>query len=119
MRLPGLILLASLSLVTNAESATPWIELRWNSCNGSNGVEPYTPTDHVLFVVLNGAEGDYNGIQCTIGVDRRCNYWPGASAIPDAWRFDNAGCQAGLLRTHDRPATAGAPASGPRRLSTP
>ena len=49
----------------------PRIELHWNTC-GNQAIEPYTPTDHVLLVMLAGAEGDYSGIEVTISVDGRC-----------------------------------------------
>lgn len=106
IRLALLLLLVSLLAPTAAfadDPAQPRIELHWNTC-GNQAVEPYAPTDHALLVILTGAEGDYDGIEVTIGVDGRCNPSSGGWDIPDAWRFDNAGCQAGLLRI-TRPAS--------------
>jgi len=78
--------------------------LSWHGCTTSEAfdIEPYTPTDHVLTVLIDGVDGDFEGIDVTIGVYDYCT--PGGQFIPKAWQFQPGGCREGLL-TIARPAS--------------
>jgi len=98
------LLLAGLALVLPRDAvAEPKIHLSWQGCTPTQLVEPYTQTDHVLTVLLDGAEGDFSGIDVKFAVFDPC--FGGGAYVPDAWRFDAAGCRAGEL-AFARPAVA-------------
>ena len=65
-------------------------------------IEPYSAADHVLTVSITGVDGDVYGVDFTIAIVDPCS--PEGQFIPQAWRFDPAGCQAGALRI-TRPAS--------------
>lgn len=102
LRIAALVLLGS--LVASAAGASG-IELRWNACSSpitNNNVEPWSAAQHDLVVTLTGYELDASEIDLTILVFDPCS--SDGQFIPQAWRFDAGGCQAGRLAI-DRPAS--------------
>src|SRR5690348_969532 len=98
------ILVASLLLLCPAlVSAYPQVDISWTGCNAGENLVPYDASDHVATISLIGADGDFDGFDITCVVNDRCI---GLGSFPDAWRFDAAGCQAGMLRV-TRPASLG------------
>jgi hypothetical protein len=107
------LLLAGLALVLPRDAvAQPKIHLSWHGCTVlEQQIEPYTQTDHVLTVSLDDIEGDFNGIDVTFAVFDHCT--PGGAFIPQAWRFDPAGCRAGLLSIARPASVDGCPGLAP------
>jgi len=88
-----------------ATAASAGVELRWNGCSSpvtNYNVEPYSAGQHDLVVTLTGFEMDASEIDLTILVFDPCS--TDGQFIPQAWRFEAGGCQAGRL-TIDRPAS--------------
>jgi hypothetical protein len=86
--------------------------ISWGDCDLANGGNRnWSATDHVLTVYVTNVEGDFDAVDFTLAIDGRCE--PTAQFIPQAWRFDPAGCQAGMLRI-ERPRTVtGCPSLAP------
>jgi hypothetical protein len=100
----SIALVALLALVA-VRDGSAGVGLRWNGCSSpitNLNVEPYSATQHDLIVTLSGYEMDANEIDLTIAVYDPC--FGEGEFIPQAWRFDAGGCQAGAL-TIDRPAS--------------
>jgi len=107
MKLPAFgrnALLAMLALCAAGEAGAG-VELRWNRCSSpvtDYNVEPYSAGVHDLIVTLSGVDMDASELDFTIAAYDPCS--SDGNYIPQAWRFDAAGCQAGAL-TIDRPAS--------------
>ena len=97
-----LALFALIALLTPT-GASGGVGLRWNGCASAlSNVEPYSAGVHDLIVTLSGYDGDVNEVDLTLIVFDGCSQE--GQYIPEAWRFDAGGCQAGAL-TIDRPAS--------------
>ena len=86
-------------------AANAGVELRWNSCSTpvtNYNVEPWSAGQHDLVVTLTGYEMDASEIDLTLLAYDPCS--SDGQFIPQAWRFEAGGCQAGRL-TIDRPAS--------------
>ena len=95
--------LVALFALFDARDASAGVGLRWNQCASpitNFNIEPYSATQHDLIVTLTGYEMDANQIDLTLVVYEPC--FGEGDFIPQAWRFDAGGCQAGAL-TIDRP----------------
>lgn len=93
------------SSVCEASAGVGGVGLHWNSCSSpivNFNVEPYSAGTHDLVVTLDGYELDADAIDLTLIVYDPCSQK--GKYIPQAWRFDAAGCQAGRL-TVDHPAS--------------
>jgi hypothetical protein len=82
-----------LQTVATPVQAVPSASIRWGSCPAFQGVNRYDPTStsQTITVTGTGFSGTIRNIRCTIRI------WAGGSQVPDAWRFDPAGCQGGRL----------------------
>jgi len=81
--------------------------LRWSGCSSEpelNAIEPYTAGPHVLTVTIDGGYGPiaWSAFEATIVVIDRCS--SDGQFIPQAWRFDAGGCNAGAMQVA-RPAS--------------
>ena len=91
------ILVASLLCVVVGGAAyaqtAPGLCLSWNSCPVQVPDQLFVgPQVYKLLVIGKGLAGSYNGHRSRIHID------PGpGNMIPDAWDFDDAGCQASLV----------------------
>jgi hypothetical protein len=96
-----LALCALLATLLAPTPATADFFVSWDGCEpdfGSN--RDWSATDHVLTVFVKNVQGDFNAVDFVLAVDGRCAAT--SQFIPEAWRFDPDGCQAGMLRV-ERP----------------
>ncbi len=111
----SILLLSALALVSATTPAHSNALVGWSGCTPViNEIEPYSAADHVLTVTIIGRGFVASSVDVTIGVFDRCT--TDSPFIPQAWRFDVAGCQSGALRV-ERPESYGgceslAPAPG-------
>jgi hypothetical protein len=112
--LATLVLLMGLSGIAHSQSGC--VRLSWGTCdpwvaNKSFGSPPY-----VLVYSIYGV-GDVNA-GCDSQIRIRHLSSGGSSAVGDAWRFDDAGCQAGEASLSDLALNRGCPAfRGPAPLA--
>lgn len=72
--------------------AVPYGEIRWGSCTGASYRYDPSSTSETAAVTVSGITGKIREIAFTIRI------WAGGSQVSDAWRYDENGCEAGLLR---------------------
>ncbi len=96
----------SLALVATPPAARADVWLGWSGgCTPPPfEIESYSTADHVLTVSIDGISVQANGIDITLAIFNRC--FGEGDFIPQAWRFDPAGCQSGALRV-EHPASFG------------
>jgi hypothetical protein len=102
-----LALLALLCIATSANS-TPTVSMTWSGCPGSNPPINRSLSDGPIATIVvsaTGFTGPVRAVDVRIGVGR-VPY----AGIPDAWRFDAAGCAAGGFQALYNAASADCPA---------
>jgi hypothetical protein len=109
--------LLALTLLLFAPSpAFAQVHTAWGDCNATDpSNENWSAGDHVLTIYVTGVGGDFQGGSFRLVVADRC-YQEGRY-LPQAWRFDAAGCQAGMLRVEYPASATGCATLGPRGVS--
>src|SRR5262245_45973924 len=81
--LAAFALTATLASMAHAEGCA---RISWASCDPWNKNIPFSPSPLVLVYSATGLSS------ANVGTDSNLHIYP---AVPDAWRFDDAGCQTG------------------------
>ena len=109
--LPALLLLAT------SATATPTVALHWGSCpfpagESTNRNQGVAPRDTIT-VTVKGLSGPVQGAQVFL-------FFTSQGGLADAWRYDDAGCEAGRARLENASASDPCPpllGSNPRRIT--
>lgn len=86
-------LIASWALLAPAPfaGATPVLSLTWDSCTGPVDKTPSGPGTYSLFASVTGIDQPHKAYEVWLA------FGDANDAVPDAWRFDAAGCQGSAL----------------------
>lgn len=80
-----------LAVISSSASATPEVSLHWSDCTSTVLNRSHTEgTTSLIVVTASGFPGTVRAHQVKVRVGRAY-----VDGIPDAWRFDGSGCNAG------------------------
>ena len=91
----GWALLTSLAFAGASQAAVGTVDMTWDNCTGPVDKTTIVPGIYSLFVTVIGHDEAHRGY------DVRIVYGNAAQQVPDAWRFDAAGCEGSTLVTLD------------------
>jgi len=87
----GLAVLSFLALAGVSQAANGTVDMTWDSCTGPVDKTTTVGAVYNLFISEIGLD------QVHTAYDVRFVYGNASQTVPDAWRFDAAGCEAQLL----------------------
>src|SRR5690242_13561766 len=87
LRKPMLLSLVLLTLTASRSFATPSVSLSWNSCTGPIDKSITAGTTADIYASVVGQSQVSKAYQLIVHVNNRLG------PFPDAWRFDNTGCE--------------------------
>jgi hypothetical protein len=94
--LSGLAALAVLGFASTSQAADGVIDLSWNACAPVvQDITTTTPGQYSLYASVLGIDVAHQAYEVTL------LYSNASSTVPDAWRFDPAGCQGSSFVTID------------------
>src|SRR6186713_2713466 len=83
----GLALLTSLAFAGVSQAAIGTVDMTWDSCTGPVDKTTNVAAPYSLFITVVGQDEPHKGY------DVRFVYGNASQEVPDAWRFDEAGCE--------------------------
>ena len=98
--LTGLMVLAALAFTSTSWAANGTVEMAWNGCVGVQDITTTAAGQYSLYLSELGNDVPNNAYQV------RVIYGDQTQNVPDAWRFDAAGCQGSSFITLDHLAPA-------------
>lgn len=99
--LSGVMVLAALAFASTSQATDGTIEMAWNGCVGLPDIaSPAAAGQYSLYVSEVGNNVQHQAYQV------RVIYGDNTQNVPDAWRFDAAGCQGSSFITIDHLAPA-------------
>lgn len=102
--LTGMTVLAALAFAGSSYAANGTVSISWDACSpvaqDKTTVPPNTPGQYSIYLSEVGNDTFHTGHQV------RVIYANSAATVPDAWRFDPAGCETSPFVTLDHTAPA-------------